>query len=59
MNPKTAKVSTILMGLLVMSLTVFFSRGATARPADSANPTEEAAIKQVVAGFSDGWNSHD
>jgi uncharacterized protein (TIGR02246 family) len=26
---------------------------------DSANSGEDAAVKQVVAGFSDGWNTHD
>jgi uncharacterized protein (TIGR02246 family) len=26
---------------------------------DSANSSEDAAIKEVVAGFSNGWNTHD
>jgi uncharacterized protein (TIGR02246 family) len=31
----------------------------TAAADDSANSAEDAAIKEVVAGFSNGWNTHD
>jgi uncharacterized protein (TIGR02246 family) len=35
------------------------ARSAAAKPAESMAAADEAAIQQVVAGFSDGWNSHD
>jgi uncharacterized protein (TIGR02246 family) len=58
MNPKVTKLFTILLALLAMPLALILARSAAARPADSGS-ADEAAIKQVVAGFSDGWNSHD
>src|SRR5579859_3176452 len=58
MNPKVTKVSTIMIALLAMPLALVLARNAAAKPADSGS-ADEAAIKQVVAGFSDGWNSHD
>jgi len=47
-----------LAALLAMPLALVLARNAAAKPADSGS-ADEAAIKQVVAGFSDGWNSHD
>lgn len=57
MNAKLAKA--ILALGLVAPLGVTLARGATPQPADSGSASDEAAIKQVVAGFSEGWNTHD
>jgi uncharacterized protein (TIGR02246 family) len=58
MNPKVTKLFTILLALLVMPTALILARSTAAKPADAAS-ADEAAIKQVVAGFSEGWNSHD
>ena len=58
MNARNKNLFTILTVLLVMPLALLFARGTAAKPADSG-AADETAIKQVVAGFSDGWNSHD
>lgn len=47
----------ILILLFAMPLTIGLARAAA--PDDSASSGEDAAVKQVVAGFSDGWNTHD
>jgi uncharacterized protein (TIGR02246 family) len=47
----------ILILLLATPLTIGLARAAATD--DFANSGEDAAVKQVVAGFSDGWNSHD
>jgi uncharacterized protein (TIGR02246 family) len=49
-----AAVLTLLIGAL---LSVGLLRAAAAD--ESANGADDAALKQVVAGFSDGWNTHD
>ena len=49
----------VLIMFFVAPLGTNLARGATPKPADSGSPADEATIKQVVAGFSDGWNSHD
>ena len=60
MNPKAAKLMAILIALLAIPLlAISLARAAAGKPADSTTAADEAAIKQVVAGFSDGWNSHD
>jgi uncharacterized protein (TIGR02246 family) len=59
MNPRVKKFAAILIVLVAMPVGICFSRDAEARPADSAPAADEAAIKQVVAGFSNGWNTHD
>jgi uncharacterized protein (TIGR02246 family) len=59
MNPKTARRYAILLALMAMPLAMIFARSAQARPADSVSAADEAAIRQVVAGFSNGWNAHD
>jgi uncharacterized protein (TIGR02246 family) len=58
MNPKGTKLFTILLALVAMPFALILSRSTAAKPADAAS-ADEAAIKQVVAGFSEGWNSHD
>jgi uncharacterized protein (TIGR02246 family) len=57
-------VEKILAGFLVivaLILTAPAMHGLcrTAAADDSANSAEDAAIKEVVAGFSNGWNTHD
>jgi uncharacterized protein (TIGR02246 family) len=47
----------ILILLFAMPLAIGLARAAA--PDDSASSGEDAAVKQVVAGFSDGWNTHD
>ncbi len=47
----------ILILLLTTPLVAGLPRAAAAD--DSANSREDAAVKQVVSGFSDGWNNHD
>lgn len=59
MNPRVAKLVAILIGLVAMPLAISLPRDAAGQSADSGTAADKAAIKQVVAGFSDGWNSHD
>ena len=50
-----------LLAILILLLAMPFAAG-SARAAttdDSAASGEDAAIKQAVAGFSNGWNAHD
>jgi len=47
----------ILILLFVTPLAIGLARASAAD--DSANSNEDAALKQVVAGFSNGWNTHD
>jgi uncharacterized protein (TIGR02246 family) len=50
------RIAAILALLLAMPLAMSMKRAAAA---DDANSTDDAPIKQVVAGFSNGWNTHD
>src|ERR1700716_4371746 len=59
MNLKLVKLVAVLIVFLLAPIVISFARSADARPADSASATDDAAIKQVVAGFSEGWNTHD
>jgi uncharacterized protein (TIGR02246 family) len=47
----------ILILLFATPLAIGLARASAAD--DSANSGEDAALKQVVAGFSNGWNTHD
>jgi len=58
MNAKAAKLAAIAI-LFAVPLTMSLAPGAAGKPADSGATGDEAAIKQVVGGFSAGWNSHD
>ena len=58
MNARTLKFGTCLIALLAVPFAMQMARSA-ARPDESVAAADETAIKQVVAGFSDGWNSHD
>jgi uncharacterized protein (TIGR02246 family) len=52
-NPR--KLVAILVLLFAAPLAIGLARAADG----SANSADDAAIKEVVAGFSNGWNSHD
>ena len=56
---KLRMATAILIGLFAVPVSVSLARGATATPADTGSAADESAIKQAVATFSDGWNSHD
>jgi uncharacterized protein (TIGR02246 family) len=58
MNPRATKLFTTLLVFVAMPMALILARSTAAKPADSGS-ADEAAIKQVVAGFSEGWNSHD
>jgi uncharacterized protein (TIGR02246 family) len=51
------RIAAILILLFATSLAIGLARAAATD--DSGNSGEDAALKQVVAGFSDGWNTHD
>jgi uncharacterized protein (TIGR02246 family) len=51
------RVLAILILVFAMALGFGFARVASAN--DSANSKDDAAIKEIVAGFSNGWNTHD
>ncbi len=59
MNPKIWKLLAAQMALLAVPFAMIAASAAAAKPADSAASADETAIKQVVAGFSNGWNTHD
>jgi uncharacterized protein (TIGR02246 family) len=52
-----ARFLVILALLFVMPLATGLARAAATD--DSASSNEDASVKQVVAGFSNGWNTHD
>jgi uncharacterized protein (TIGR02246 family) len=54
-NPK--RFAAVLILALAMPLSIGLARAA--RADNTANSGEDAALKQVVQGFSDGWNSHN
>jgi len=56
---KLKMVTAILVGLLAMPMSICLTRVASAAPAEPASAADESAIKQAVATFSNGWNSHD
>jgi len=51
------KFAAVLILFFALPLATGLARAAAAD--DSANSSEDAALKQVVAGFSNGWNTHD
>ena len=54
---KWGRVAAMLTLLLATPLAIGFVRAATAD--EHSNGAEDAAIKEVVAGFSNAWNAHD
>lgn len=59
MNRKAEKISFIAVVLLAVPLAIGLARAAADNPGNAGASADEAAIKQVVAGFSNGWNTHD
>lgn len=59
MNRKAEKMSFIAVVLLAVPLAIGLARAAADNPGNAGASADEAAIKQVVAGFSNGWNTHD
>lgn len=53
MNPKVGRVVASLSVVCAVLLSI------AAAKTGPDNAADDAAIKQVVAGFSDGWNNHD
>ena len=51
------RFAAILTLLFAMPLAIGFARASATD--DSANSSDDAALKQVVAGFNNGWNTHD
>jgi uncharacterized protein (TIGR02246 family) len=59
MNTRVERILAIAILFFVASLAIDLARAAGDQPGNSGAPEDDAAIRQVVAGFSDGWNSHD
>jgi uncharacterized protein (TIGR02246 family) len=59
MNTRMQKILAVVIVFLAAPLAIGLARAAADNPRNSGAPEDEAAIRQVVAGFSDGWNSHD
>ena len=59
MNLRIAKVGAVLIAILSVPLAIGLAQRAAGKSADSGSAANEKAIKEVVARFSDGWNSHD
>lgn len=59
MNTRVQKILAVVIVFLAAPLAIGLARTAADNPRNSGAPEDEAAIKHVVAGFSDGWNSHD
>ncbi len=49
-------ITPLLALILALPLATTIARGATD---EAGSPKDDAAIKEVVAGFSNGWNTHD
>jgi hypothetical protein len=58
MNNSLARIVTTLIVLFAVPMAASLARDPKGKPADSGT-ADERAIKRVIAGFSDGWNSHD
>jgi uncharacterized protein (TIGR02246 family) len=59
MNKRAEKILAIAIVLLAAPLAIGLARAAADNPGNGGGSEDEAAIKQVVAGFSNGWNTHD
>jgi uncharacterized protein (TIGR02246 family) len=59
MNTRVERVLGIVLIFCAAIVAIDLARAAADNPANAGAPEEEAAIKQVVAGFSNGWNNHD
>jgi len=59
MNNSFTRIVTILIVLYGASVAISLARDPLGKPSDSGTASDDMLIKQVVAGFSNGWNSHD
>jgi uncharacterized protein (TIGR02246 family) len=59
MKTRVVKILAIVVVFVAGPLAMSLARAAADNPTNSGDPEDEAAIKQVVAGFSEGWNNHD
>ena len=59
MNNSFTRIVTILIVLFGASVAISLARDPIGKPSDSGTASDDMLIKQVVAGFSNGWNSHD
>lgn len=63
MNTRPAMAATWnprwLVAILILLFATPLAVGLARAADDSANSNEDAAIKEVVAAFSNGWNTHD
>ena len=59
MNNSFTRIVTILIVLFGASVAISLARDPLGKPSDSGTASDDMLIKQVVAGFSNGWNSHD
>lgn len=57
-NPKLARNLAVVLVFLAAPLAIGLARAA-ADKSNEGSPEDQAAIKQIVAGFSNGWNTHD
>jgi uncharacterized protein (TIGR02246 family) len=59
-NHSAARNPRLFLAVFILLLATPLATGiARAAADDTANGAEDTAVKQVVAGFSDGWNTHD
>lgn len=59
MNRRAEKILAIAIVFLAAPLAISLARAAADNPGNAGTSEDEAAIRQVVAGFSGGWNNHD
>src|ERR1700730_9837239 len=59
MNTRVEKILAMVIVFFAATLAIDLARAAGDNPNIAGGSEDEAAIKQVVAGFSGGWNSHD
>ena len=59
MNNRFGRIVTILIVLFGASVSISLAQDPKGTTVASGTTADEMAVKQVIAGFSDGWNSHD
>lgn len=59
MHTRVGKILAIAFVLIALPLAISSARAAADEARNSGNSEDDAAIRQVVAGFSQGWNTHD
>jgi uncharacterized protein (TIGR02246 family) len=59
MKTRAEIILAIAVLFMAAPLAIGLARAAADEARNSGNPEDDAAIRQVVAGFSQGWNTHD